>query len=161
MKKLLTYAYIKNIKKWMFCPNCNNDKNKLRLSADKTWWICNKCDYKISAKDFDDDYIFWFCDNCNTFLNIQKGFTESEGSWICEKCNYLNEVGKDNIAGICKYCGIILDNPESTSCSDCRDKQYDKWIRRLNKVPEILDGVDAVIESADRLKNDFEKLTEK
>lgn len=161
IKDLLTHTYIKNIKKWLYCPNCNNDKNKLRISDDNQLWICDKCGYTLSVEEFENDYIFWFCDNCNAFLNVQNGFTEKEETWLCEKCGFLNYTGKDNILGICKYCGIDLENPDLTICLNCRDEQYDKWMRKLNQVPQVLDSISVVVESVDRLQKDISKLREK
>ncbi len=65
--KTLTYAYIRKIKKWMFCPACQN--GKMTINKKSTLWICEDCGYILSADEFEDDYVFWFCDECNTYLN--------------------------------------------------------------------------------------------
>ena len=39
--KTLTYAYIRKIKKWMFCPACQN--GKMTINKKSTLWICEDC----------------------------------------------------------------------------------------------------------------------
>lgn len=60
----LTYAYIRKIKKWMFCPACQS--GKMTINKKSTLWTCEDCGYKLSADEFEDDYVFWFCDECGT-----------------------------------------------------------------------------------------------
>lgn len=117
----LTYFYLRKIKKWMICPNCN--KPTLKINKAGSIWFCSECGYKIDREEFENGCIFWFCDNCNTFLNIQDGFNTDEGIWICEKCGCLNDTSSENIIGVCKYCGKELDNPDQTICDECRTQR--------------------------------------
>lgn len=59
---LMTYTYIRRIKKWMFCPACQN--GKMAINRSSTLWQCEDCGYRLSADEFEDDYVFWFCDEC-------------------------------------------------------------------------------------------------
>ena len=46
----LTYAYIRKIKKWMFCPACQS--GKMTINKKSTLWTCEDCGYKLSADEF-------------------------------------------------------------------------------------------------------------
>lgn len=37
----ITYAYLRKIKKWMFCPNCQD--GKMTIDKKSTIWTCNNC----------------------------------------------------------------------------------------------------------------------
>ena len=39
----LTYAYIRKIKKWMFCPACQS--GKMTINKKSTLWTCEDCGY--------------------------------------------------------------------------------------------------------------------
>ena len=95
----LTYVYIRKIKKWMFCPACQN--GKMTINKKSTLWICEECGYKLSADEFEDDYVFWFCDECKTFLNKQEGFNRGAVKHICTEC------GSTNIQGISRVTGYL------------------------------------------------------
>ena len=51
-----TYAYLRHIKKWMFCPNC--ESGKMALNKKESKWQCESCGYELSADEFEDDYVF-------------------------------------------------------------------------------------------------------
>ena len=51
----LTYAYIRKVKKWMFCPACQ--QGKMIINKKSTHWICEDCGYKLSADEFEDNYV--------------------------------------------------------------------------------------------------------
>ena len=114
----LTYAYIRKIKKWMFCPSCREGKMALRKKS--ALWICEDCGYQLSADEFEDGYVFWFCDECNAYLNIQEGFDPNVNVHICTKCGYKNATSFSNIKGVCSDCGKTLPDPDATLCVDCR-----------------------------------------
>lgn len=40
----LAYAYIRKIRKWMFCPVCHD--GKMTINKDSTVWTCEKCGYE-------------------------------------------------------------------------------------------------------------------
>lgn len=69
----LTYAYIRKIKKWMFCPACQS--GKMTINKKSTLWTCEDCGYKLSADEFEDDYVFWFCDECGTCAPFPVAFS--------------------------------------------------------------------------------------
>ena len=62
----VTYAYIKNIKRWIACPVCH--QNMLFKKVGKSW-VCDHCNYSFTEKKFLDDFVFWFCDEYNVYLN--------------------------------------------------------------------------------------------
>lgn len=37
----LTHAYIRRIKKWMFCPSCHD--GKMNINNCSTMWTCDEC----------------------------------------------------------------------------------------------------------------------
>lgn len=87
--KHFTYAYLRHIKKWMFCPNC--ESGKMALNKKESKWQCESCGYELSADEFEDDYIFWFCDECGAYLNHQEGFDRKANKWVCTSCGYEND----------------------------------------------------------------------
>ena len=131
----LTYAYIRRVKKWMFCPACQD--GKMSINKASTMWTCEHCGYKLSADEFEDDYIFWFCDECNTYLNKQEGFDRSASRHICSNCGYENDTTFNNIKGICTDCGKVIPDPDGTLCVDCRQERRRKakeWLIAAGKV---------------------------
>ena len=76
-----TYFYIKNLKKWMFCPSCKN--GKMSFNKKTSHWVCEDCGYSFSEEYFLDDCVFWFCDECETYLNNQEGFDKHSPKHIC------------------------------------------------------------------------------
>lgn len=127
---ILTYTYIKRIKRWMECPVCHK---KMVFSKGIKSWICQDCEYTITEDDFLDDFVFWFCDGCNNYLNIQPGFDRKGTSWVCTKCGFNNDITFANLRGECKDCGTLLMNPDATICSECKTV-------RLQKAKAILDA---------------------
>ena len=126
---LITYAYIRRIKKWMFCPACQDGKMSINRSS--TLWQCESCGYQLSADEFEDDYVFWFCDECKAYLNSQEEFNRNSPKHICKKCGYENDTTFDTIKGICTDCGKTIPDPDSTLCVDCRlirREKAKKWL---------------------------------
>ena len=128
----VTYFYIKNIKKWMFCPACKN--GKMSFNKKNSHWVCEDCGYSFSEKYFLDDCVFWFCDECEAYLNNQEGFDKNAEKHICRKCGYENDTTFDNIKGICSDCGKSLPNPDATLCVECRIARREKRKERLGVV---------------------------
>lgn len=127
---ILTYAYIKRIKRWMECPVCHK---RMLFSKKAKSWICHNCEYAITEDDFLDNFVFWFCDGCNDYLNAQPGFDRKGVSWVCTKCGFNNDTTFNNLRGQCKDCGILLMNPDATICPECKTK-------RLQKAKAVLDA---------------------
>jgi ribosomal protein S27AE len=98
----LTHAYIRNIKRWMFCPACGG---KMRVNRNTSVWKCGNCDYSLSVKEFENNYIFWLCDGCDTFLNNQPAFDLGVKRWVCVKCSHDNDISAGNIFDNCKLHG--------------------------------------------------------
>ena len=132
LKDKITYAYIRKIKKWMFCPNCK--EGKMSINKQSTLWQCEVCGYELDADEFEDDYVFWFCDECEEYLNIQPGFDKTATRQICTNCGYENDITFDNVKGICSDCGKIIPDPDSTLCADCRILRKEKSIENLKKI---------------------------
>ena len=126
----LTYSYIKRIKKWMECPVCHK---KMFFSKRQKSWVCAECSYSITEENFLDDFVFWFCDGCNTYLNVQPGFDPKGATWFCSKCGFENDITFANIKGECKDCGVVLDDPAASICSECK-------VNRMQKVKNVLDA---------------------
>ena len=95
LKDKVIYFYIRNIKRWMYCPACQN--GILTVKSNNKTWKCDKCEYSIFVKEFESGVVFWFCDNCGTFLNIQQDFNPKSGHFICKKCGLVNDVSEQNI----------------------------------------------------------------
>jgi ribosomal protein L37AE/L43A len=151
----LAYAYIKNIKRWMFCPACGD---KMRVNRKSSQWECQKCNYSLSVREFENDYVFWFCDNCNSFLNNQPNFDTDKKMAVCAKCGHNNDITKDSISSICKDCGKIIDsNAKYGLCDDCRITRHEKWIARLKtgaKIVGILSAIAGTIYLVAKSSND-------
>lgn len=140
------YLYIKNFKKWMFCPACKN--GKMTFNKKKSVWICEDCGYYFSEEYFLNDCVFWFCDECETYLNNQEGFNSHSSKHICRNCGYENDTTFDKIKGCCSDCGKLLPNPDATLCADCRQSRRQKAKQRLVTVGKIAAGVAAVAGTA-------------
>lgn len=138
----ITYAYIRKIKKWMFCPSCKD--GKMVINKESTMWQCEDCGYQLSADEFEDDYVFWFCDECGTYLNIQEGFDRTASKHICTKCGYENDTTFDNIKGVCIDCGKTTPNPEQTLCDNCKIARKEKSKERLKTAAKVV-GVAAAV----------------
>lgn len=135
LSQTITYAYIRKIRKWMFCPACQ--QGKMSINKMSTVWTCENCGYTLSADEFEDDYVFWFCDECNTYLNNQEGFDRKASRNICKKCGYENDTTVDNIKGICSDCGKTIPDPDESLCVDCRQTRKVKvkeWLKTAGKV---------------------------
>lgn len=138
----ITYAYIRKMKKWMFCPACQ--QGKMTINKKSTLWTCEDCGYRLSADEFEDDYVFWFCDECNTYLNNQDGFDRRASRHICCNCGYENDTTFDNVKGICTDCGKIIPDPDGTLCADCRQERRRKakeWLVNAGKVVGVVAAV--------------------
>lgn len=138
----LTYAYIRKIKKWMFCPACQ--KGKMTINKKSTVWTCEECGYQLLADEFEDDYVFWFCDECNSYLNTQDGFDRSAVKHICTKCGFENDTTFDNLKGICADCGKTIPDPDGTLCADCLLERRKKAKERLVTAGKALGVIAAV-----------------
>lgn len=46
----VSYFYIKNVKKWMFCPACKN--GKMTFNKKNMLWTCEDCSYHFSEEYF-------------------------------------------------------------------------------------------------------------
>ncbi len=134
----ITYAYVRRIKKWMFCPACQ--QGKMTIDKNSIIWTCENCGYELTADEFEDDYVFWFCDECNSYLNNQEGFDRKASRHICRSCGYENDTTFDNVKGICSDCGKIIPNPNATLCADCKQARKDKakaWLAAAGKVAGV------------------------
>lgn len=138
----ITYAYIRKIKKWMFCPSCQ--QGKMSINKKSTLWTCEGCGYNLSADEFEDDYVFWFCDECNTYLNNQEGFDRNASRHICTNCGYENDTTFDNVKGVCSDCGKIIPDPDGTICVDCKQERRRKAKEWLITAGKIVGAVAAV-----------------
>lgn len=139
----LTYAYIRKIKKWMYCPACQD--GKMSIDKKSTVWTCEDCGYKLSAEEFEDDYVFWFCDECKTYLNNQEGFDRNAVKHICRNCGYENDTTFENIKGVCSDCGKIIPDSDSTLCVDCREVRREKAKKCLITVGKAVMAAVAVV----------------
>lgn len=138
----VTYAYIRRIKKWMFCPACQS--GKMTINKKSTMWTCEDCGYRLSADEFEDDYVFWFCDECGTYLNTQEGFERQGSRHICRNCGYENDTTFENIKGTCSDCGKTIPDPDATLCADCkqlRKKKAKEWLIKAGKVVGVVAAV--------------------
>ena len=142
----LTYAYIRKIKRWMFCPACQN--GKMTINKKSTMWTCEECGYQLSADEFEDDYVFWFCDECKTFLNKQEGFNRGAVKHICTECGFENDTTFDNVKGICADCGKVIPDPDATLCADCLLERRKKAKERLVTAGKVIGVVAAVAGTA-------------
>ena len=154
-----TYFYIKNIKKWMYCPACKN--GKMTFDKKKSLWTCEDCGYNFSDKYFLDDCVFWFCDECESYLNNQDGFNKKSTKHICRNCGYENDTTFNSIKGICSDCGKVLPNPDATLCADCRQARRVKAKEWLIAAGKVVGAVAAVAGTAylAAQANDGDKIT--
>ncbi len=137
-----SYFYIKNIKKWMFCPACKN--GRMTFNNKKSQWTCEECGYHFSEEYFLDDCVFWFCDECETFLNNQEGFVPHGSRHICRNCGYENDTTFENIKGMCSDCGKNLPDPDATLCAECREirrQRAKEWLIKAGKVVGVVAAV--------------------
>lgn len=141
----LTYAYIRRIKKWMFCPACK--EGKMIINNKSTLWTCKKCGYKLSTDQFEDDYVFWFCDKCDSYLNIQEGFKIDSPNHICTNCGYENDISVNSIENTCNRCGAQLSDSKSTLCDECKFERWQKVKAWGTKALKII-GISAVVVGA-------------
>lgn len=155
LKDQLTLAYIRRIKKWMFCPACL--QGKMTINKASTTWTCEECGYKLSADEFEDDYVFWFCDECNTYLNKQEGFDRQMPIHICQNCGYKNDITSNNIKGICSDCGKIIPDSDTTLCADCKQIRRQKakdWLITAGKVVGFVAAAAGVVYLASKSSDD-------
>lgn len=153
----ITYAYIRKIKKWMFCPACHN--GKMTINKKSTLWTCEECGYKLSADEFEDDYVFWFCDECGTYLNIQEGFDRKATRHTCSICGYENDTTFDNVKGICSDCGTVIADADSTLCGECKKARQEKakaWLATAGKVAGVVAAVAGTIYAVSQSAGDDE-----
>ena len=136
------YFYIKNIKRWMFCPNCKN--GKMTFNNKTSLWVCKDCGYNFSEDYFLDDCVFWFCDECETYLNNQEGFDRHALKHICSNCGYENDTTFDNIKGTCSDCGKTLNDSNATLCDDCRRARREKARKWLITAGKVAVGIAAI-----------------
>lgn len=151
----LMYTYIRKIKKWMFCPACQD--GKMRIDKTSTTWQCKECGYKLSAKKFEDDYVFWFCDECQTYLNNQDGFDEKSDKHICRICGYENDTTFNNVKGICLDCGKVIGEQDGALCAECKDIRKEKakqWLIKGAKVAGTVAAVAGVAYLASKATDD-------
>lgn len=132
--EMLSYGYIKGIKRWMECPLCHK---RMLFCKEKKSWVCIDCNYSITEADFLDDFVFWFCDGCNAYLNAQLGFDRKGSHWVCSQCGFDNDITSENLCGQCKDCGVVLKNPDAAICPECK-------IIRLQKTKVLLDATSEV-----------------
>ena len=146
ISEAITYAYLRKIKKWMFCPNCQD--GKMAIDKKSTIWTCSNCGYTLSADEFEDDYVFWFCDECGTYLNIQEGFDRKATRHTCSICGYENDTTFDNVKGICSDCGTVISDADSTLCGECKKARQEKakaWLATAGKVAGVVAAVAGTI----------------
>ena len=130
----ISYYYLKNIKKWMFCPAC--EISKMSFNKKTSSWVCEDCGYSFTEEYFLNDCVFWFCDECEIYLNNQEGFDQHNLKHICQNCGYENVTTSNSIKGICAECGKLLPNPSLSICSDCREvrhRKIKKWVIEAGK----------------------------
>ena len=116
----LTYAYIRKIKRWMFCPACQN--GKMTINKKSTMWTCEECGYQLSADEFEDDYVFWFCDECKTFLNKQEGFNRGAVKHICTECGFAQLSKREEMPTLAE-----ADLIKKAICSKFNGRKYSEY----------------------------------
>lgn len=142
----ISYFYIKNLKKWMFCPSCKN--GKMSFNKKTSHWMCEDCGYSFSEETFLESCIFWFCDECESYLNNQEGFDCIASKHICRNCGYENDTTFDNTKGICSDCGKILPGPDASLCADCRQIRREKAKQWLITAGKVAAGIAVVVGAA-------------
>lgn len=139
----LNYSYIRSIKRWMFCPACQ--EGKMVINRKSSTWKCEGCGYQLSADEFEDDCMFWFCDECNTYLNNQEGFIKEASKHMCTNCGYENDTTFNKIKGICFDCGKVIPDADSTLCADCKQVRKQKAKDRFIAVGKFVGAAAAVL----------------
>ena len=142
----VTYAYLRKVKKWMFCPACQTAK--MTIDKKSEMWTCSSCGYTLSADEFEDDYVFWFCDECGSYLNSQEGFDRKSTRHICRDCGYENDTTLESVKGICSDCGKVLPDAESILCEGCKKARKEKataWLATAGKVAGAVAAVAGAI----------------
>ena len=117
LKEKVTYEYIRRVNRRTFCPVCR--KSEMRVDRKQRVWRCKNCGYIFPIKQSGSECVFWFCGNCDAYLNIQDNFDENAVEHTCSTCGYENSLEKENIKGMCRDCGEILQNPEDILCRKC------------------------------------------
>lgn len=138
----LTYAYIRKIKKCIFCPVCNG---KMKLNYESTMWKCASCAYELSVKEFENQYVFWFCDECGIYLNNQQGFDISSQKWVCISCGHENDITGGNVKGLCVDCGKLLPDPKKRLCGECETARLKAAQSILQETAVICDNVARIV----------------
>ena len=138
----LTYAYIRRIKRWMYCPACQC--GKMTINKKLTMWTCEECGYQLSADEFEDNYVFWFCDECKAYLNNQEGFDRGANKHICTECGFEHDMTLSNLKGVCSNCGKVIPDPEGTLCANCLLERRRKAKERLITAGRVIGVVAAV-----------------
>ena len=121
-KKRATYFYVKNIKKWIPCPNCVC--GKMTFNKENLTWECQECTYNFTEAYFSNSFAFQFCEKCKSFLNIQDGFSKDNSKHICCNCGYENDLKKYN--NVCTDCKRVLSATTSKRCDDCKQHRKNK-----------------------------------
>ena len=142
MNDKITYFYTKHIKRWMFCPSCED--GKMKFDKETGCWVCPDCGYHFSESYFSDNCIFWFCDQCDAYLNEQEGFDEENVTHVCTECGFENQLTVDNVNGVCSECGVILPDADDTLCEECREVKKEETREKLLLVGKISAGIVAV-----------------
>ena len=151
LSDIVTYVYLRKIKKWMFCPACQS--GKMTIDKKSPVWTCINCGYELSADEFENDYTFWFCDECSSYLNNQEGFDKTASRHICRVCGYENDTTFTNVKGIWSDCGAIVPDADSTLCEGCRNARKEKantWLSTASKVAGAVVAVARAIYAASR-----------
>ena len=117
LKEKVTYEYIRHVNRRTFCPVCR--KSEMRVDRKQRVLRCKNCGYIFPTKQSGRECVFWFCGKCDAYLNIQDNFDENAVKHICSTCGYENSLEKENIKGVCRDCGEILQNPEDMLCQKC------------------------------------------
>lgn len=137
------YSYLRNIKRWMFCPSCRD--GRLHVNKKRGLWICNDCDYELPIKEFEDDYIFWFCDECDAYLNTQDGFDRAAPKHKCTKCGFTNDTTEDNAPLVCSVCGKKLATGEKRLCEGCSTRRNEKAAKGIGIAAAVVGAAVAVM----------------
>ena len=141
-KDAVTYAYLRNIKKWMLCPNCKD--GKMTVDKETASWVCSNCGYSLFIDVFENDYVFWFCDECGAYLNVQLDFDKTAARHTCCICGHENDTTPQNIKNICSNCGEIIPDGKSTLCEECQEARQEKTKRGLATAGKVLGTAAAV-----------------
>lgn len=146
---LMSHAYTRRIKRWMFCPACR--EGKLSITRKSDIWKCKNCGYELSEDKLAENYAFWFCDECNAYLNNQNGFDISSNRHVCKNCGYENDTTSDNTKRLCSNCGKILPDTNGALCVECKAIRKEQTKERVINAGIILSAVVlAVATSSDK-----------